>query len=347
MHRRTLMKSLIAAPLLGALGSQALAGASGAPARQLARRLQPGMTVGLITPASNAPENEDIRFAADVVRSLGFKVKESRHLYARNQYLAGTDAQRAADVNDMFSDKSVDAIFCMRGGYGTPRILPLLDYKTIGKNPKVLLGYSDITALHNAIHQRTGLVTFHGPIAGQNFTDYTYAEFNKVMMQAQHPVALGEAPPFDAAPGRVERDNRITTFVGGRARGRLIGGNLTLIASVMGTPFQPDFRDAILFLEDVHEAPYRIDRMLTQLWLAGVFDQVAGVVLGKFTDAGTDGNTFSLEQVFEQRFGQLKVPVVRGLMIGHVKDQTIVPVGGQAELDGDSGRLTLTEAVLR
>lgn len=341
MQRRTLLKLLTALPVTG------LAAGVGSSPFLLARRLQAGMTVGLAAPASNAAENEDIRFAADVIRSLGFKVQEAPNLYARHQYLAGTDRQRAEDINALFADPGVDAIFCLRGGYGTPRILPWLDYPTIGANPKVLLGYSDITALHNAIHLRTGLVTFHGPVAGQNFTDYTYSEFHKVLVQARTPAAIGQAPVFEPAPGRVERDNRITRFAGGKATGRLVGGNLTLIAGLLGTPFQPDFKGRILFLEEVSEAPYRIDRMLTQLWLAGVLSQVAGIAFGKFTDADSDGNSFSLEQIIAERCGKLGVPVVRGLMIGHVDDQTVVPIGGLAELDGDSGRLTLLEPVLR
>ncbi|WP_237065365.1 S66 peptidase family protein [Microbulbifer guangxiensis] len=347
MERRTLIKSLVAAPLLGSLAAAGNAGAAPSTGELLRpARLRRGMTVGLVTPASNAWEDEDIRFAIDVVKSLGFRVKEGEHLYQRTQYLAGPDAARAEDFNRMFADPEVDAVFCLRGGYGTPRILPMLDYGTIRQNPKVLLGYSDITALLNAIHERCGLITFHGPIAAQNFSDYTLEEFSKVLVRAEAPARLGEAPPFEGGPGRVERRNRVTRFRGGRARGRLIGGNLTLMCSLLGTPYEPDFRDKILFLEDVGEAPYRIDRMLTQLWLAGKLDEVNGIVFGKFTDADTSGNTFSVEHVLRERCAGLEVPVVRGLMIGHVDDQTVVPVGAMAELDGDSGALILQEAVV-
>ncbi|WP_226704270.1 S66 peptidase family protein [Microbulbifer elongatus] len=357
MHRRTLIQSLMSAPLLGAVAASAssqplaTAGYSGQGVAEeggllLPKRLEKGMTVGLVTPASNAWEDEDIRFAGDVVRSLGFKVKEGKHLYRRTQYLAGPDAARAEDFNRMFADKDVDAVFCLRGGYGTPRILPMLDYQLIRNNPKVLLGYSDITALLNAIYHRSGVVTFHGPIAAQNFTDYTLAEYQKVLVHGERPVPLGAPPPFETAPGRVENRNRITRFAGGRARGRLIGGNLSLMATLVGTPFEPDYRGKILFLEDVSEAPYRVDRMLTQLWLAGKLQQVAGIVFGKFTDADSSGNTFSMEHVLRERTADLGVPVVRGLMIGHVKDQTTVPVGAMAELDGDAGTLVLRDAVV-
>lgn len=343
MDRRTLIKTLVSVPLLGGIAEAAVGAPASEGAVRRPARLQHGMTVGLVTPASNAWEDEDIRFAIDVVKSLGFHVKEGEHLYQRTQYLAGPDPVRAQDINTLFMDSSVDAIFCLRGGYGTPRILPMLDYDAIRKNPKVLLGYSDITALLNAIYQRSGLVTFHGPIFAHNFSEYTLNEFNKVLVRGASPQRIAAAPTFEAGPGRVERSNRVTLFQGGRARGRLIGGNLTLICSLLGTPFEPDFRDKILFLEDVGEAPYRIDRMLTQLWLAGKLDQVAGVGFGKFTEADTSENTFSVEHVLRERSRGLGGPVVRGLMIGHVEDQAVVPIGAMAELDGDSGELRLLE----
>lgn len=321
-----------------------LAGAASPQAPYLKpKRLQAGMTVGLIAPASPTDEDERTRFAADIVRSFGFSVKEGEHLYRRDQYFAGTDRERADDLMAMFSDPDVDAIICLRGGYGASRILPLLDYEVIRNNPKALIGYSDITALLNAIFLKTGLFGFHGPIASQIFSDYTLAEFEKVLFNPEAPVPLGAAPPFEAGPGRAEEDNRLTVFRGGQARGRLIGGNLTLISHLIGTPYEPDFRDRILVLEDVYESPYRIDRMLTQLWLAGRLQQVAGIALGKFTEAEASGNTFSMEAVLRQRCESLGVPVVRGFMIGHIEDQTVIPIGALAELDADRGSLTLLE----
>lgn len=310
------------------------------------KRLVPGMTVGLVAPASNSAENEGIRFAIDIVKSLGFKVKEGKYLFERNQYLAGTDKQRADDVNRMFADDSVDAIFCVRGGYGTPRILPYLDYKMIRKNPKVFLGYSDITAILNALYSQSNLMSYHGPIAKQNFSEYTLAEFKKVLVNPQEKTQIAAAPLFEAVEGTAEKDNRLTRFVGGKARGRLIGGNLSLLSKLIGTPYCPDFKDAILVLEDVGEAPYRIDGMLTQLWLAGKLQEVAGIAIGKFTEAETSDNTFSVEEVIEQRCVPLKVPTIRGLMIGHIDDQTVVPIGAMAELDVDAGTLTLLESAV-
>jgi muramoyltetrapeptide carboxypeptidase len=340
------MQSVVAAALAGNL---ALARAEASPdARPSAilrpRRLAKGDTIGLVAPASNAYEDEDIRLAIDIVKSLGFEVKQGAYLFARSQYLAGTDRQRADDVNRMFADDDVDAIFCLRGGYGTPRMLPYLDYETIAAKPKVLLGYSDITGILTAIHVKTGLVGFHGPIALQNFTDYTLSEFRKVLMRPSARTRIAAPPPFEAGEGRVDAENRLTRIAGGTARGRLLGGNLTLICSLMGTEFEPDFRNRILFLEDVGEAPYRVDRMLTQLSLANRLQQVAGIAFGKFTDTGgSGGNTFSIEEVLRDRCGDLGVPVVRGLMIGHVEDQTVVPVGIEAELNADDASLHLLE----
>ncbi len=307
----------------------------------LARRLQSGMNIGVIAPSSNTWENQDVEYALDVVRSLGFNAVAGKHLYKRHGYLAGSDNQRAEDVNRMFADPDIHGIFCSRGGYGASRILPMLNYNVIRSNPKVLLGYSDITALHLAINGITGLITFHGPIAGQQFTDYTYHEFSRIIMRGEHPTSLAAPPRFPQVPGQAERHNRITRFVLGKATGPLVGGNLSLVTSLMGTPYEPDFRGKILFLEDVSEAPYSVDRMLTQLWLAGVFSQINGLIFGKFTDYEADAPSISMEAVLEQRCEGLSIPVMRGLMIGHVDDQSIIPVGANAELDADAGTLTL------
>jgi muramoyltetrapeptide carboxypeptidase len=346
MDRRTLLKSAALAGVLGATHGRVPSALADDRSIIKPRRLVRGMRVGLVAPASPPREAEGVRYAIDVLRSFGFEVVEGAHLWERNQYLAGTDRQRAEDVNRMFSDESIEAIFCLRGGYGTSRILPYLDYEAIRANPKIITGFSDITGLILAIHARTGLVTFHGPVAQQGFTDYTLTEFRNVMMEPVAPVGIAAPPPIEQREGLVESKNRITRFVGGKARGPLIGGNLSLLVNLVGTPYEPDFQGRILFLEDVDEAPYRVDRMLTQLWLAGKLQRVAGVALGKFSRADYDKNTFSLEEVFEQRFGELGVPAVRGLMIGHVTDRASVPLGVNAELDGDAGTLTLLETAV-
>ena len=314
------------------------------------KALAVGQTIGLIAPASPSRDDDDVRMAVEVLTSLGFQVKESANLYRRHGYLAGSDAERAADLNAMFADETVDAIFALHGGYGASRLLSLLDYECIRHNPKVLLGYSDITALLNGIFTQAGLITFHGRVAASNFTDYTLAEFKKVLMAASAGTGIGAAPPFATQPGRVDRENRLVPLAPGYAEGQLIGGNLTLLSHLIGTPYAPDFSGKILFLEDVGESVYRIDRMLTQLLLAGKLQQVAGIVLGKFTDCKpiySSGSSLSLSEVLIERCTNLGVPVLRGLMIGHIEDQTVVPVGCRAALNVDEGTLTLLETPCR
>lgn len=348
MNRRQMLQTSVLAVLAGAMAvppDRSAIAATGSRIRK-PHRLTRGNTIGLIAPASNTSEDEDIRFAGDVVRSLGFDLKEGKHLYQRNQYLAGTDTERAGDVNAMFADEAVDAIFCLRGGYGSPRILPHLDYELIAANPKVFLGNSDITGILTAMHVKAGLVGFHGPNAGQNYSDYALTEFKKVLVDPQDSTIIGQPPSIDTRPGVAERSNRITRFGGGIARGRLIGGNLSLIVALLGTPYQPNFRDRILFLEDVNEEPYRVDRMLTHLWLAGKLNEVAGIAFGKFTKADSSGNSFSMEEVIRMRCAPLGIPVVRGLMIGHIADKTVVPIGIDAELNADAGTLRLLEAAV-
>jgi muramoyltetrapeptide carboxypeptidase len=348
MNRRQILQTGVAAALSGAASLAPLSTAyatSGSKIRK-PRRLAKGDTVGLIAPASNAGEDESIRFTVDLVQSLGFHVKEGKYLYRRNQYLAGTDQERAEDVNTMFDDDEVDAIFCTRGGYGTPRILPYLDYDLIANNPKVFLGFSDNTAILAAMHVKSRLIGFHGPNMGQNLSDYTLAEFKKVLVNPSPTAYIGQAPTIESREGFVERTNRITRITGGIATGHLVGGNLSLVATLIGTPYEPDFRGSILFLEDTNEAPYRIDRMLTQLWLAGKLQQAAGIAFGKFTKADDEGNTFSIEEVIRMRCEPLGIPVIRGLMIGHVQDKTVVPIGLPAKLDADAGTLQLLEAAV-
>jgi len=353
MDRRELMKSLAAGLVTGgALAAGALPGPADAAAAQAANgrrpplkppRLEPGMTVGLVAPAGASSNREEVRYANDVLRSLGYRVKEGEHVYARTQYLAGTDRQRAADVNAMFADPDVHAIFTLRGGYGTMRTLPYLDYERIARNPKIVIGYSDISGLLFGLHTRTGLVGFHGPCATSTFSEYTLAEYKKVVAEPQASTVIAAPPEVDYPEGRAERRNRITTFVGGRARGPLIGGNLSLLSPLMGTPYEPDFAGAILFLEDVNEAWYRIDRMLTHLLLTGKLHRLAGIVLGKFTKVPEEGNSFNLEEITEQLLMPLGIPLVRGLMIGHIEDKATVPLGIEAELDADTGTLRLLE----
>jgi muramoyltetrapeptide carboxypeptidase len=309
------------------------------------RRLTRGQTIGITTPASPPNEPEGVRFAIDIVQSLGLQVKPAPHLFDRYGYLAGEDEARAEDLNGLFEDDEVDAIFCVRGGYGSSRLLPLLDYEAIRAHPKILLGYSDITSLLLAITHKTGLVTFHGPIAGQLFSPYTLAELKKVLFSPRPPMSLGAPPAFKTGEGRVDRVNRITSLVPGKVQGRLLGGNLSLVSHLVGTPFMPDLSGSILFMEDVGEAVYAIDRMLTQLWLSGDLHKVAGVVFGKFTEPRPSewAQNRLQEDVLAERVRALGIPAVMGLMIGHVEDQATIPIGCMAELDAEAGTLTLLE----
>jgi muramoyltetrapeptide carboxypeptidase len=317
--------------------------------------LQPGMTVALVAPASPAldPDTNDI--AVEVVASLGFKPKLSAHARAKTNYLAGSDADRAADLNAAFADPSVDAVWCLRGGYGSPRILPFLDYETIRKNPKPFIGYSDITAPLNSINRLTGLVTFHGPLAEGTQTDYTLAAFKKVLYEASPAGRIAGPPPFEPGETKVDRENRLYRMAPGKAKGRLVGGNISVFSTLIGTPFEPELKGRILFLEEVGEDPYRIDRWLTQFVLTGKLAGLSGIALGKLHDcrpgdykpsfAGYGSSTW--QEVCADRLGGLGIPVLGGLGFGHVSNKATLPLGVMAELDVAEGSLTLLEAAVR
>jgi muramoyltetrapeptide carboxypeptidase len=308
------------------------------------KRLSEGDTVGLVLPASNEMAADDIAWGREQLEALGFKVQMGRHVYDRHGYFAGTDRDRAADVNRMFADKSIDGIFCYTGGWGTPRMLPYLDYELIARNPKALIGFSDITALLNAVYQRTGLVTFHGPVAGSTFNEYSAENFRRVVMAAE-PAGLLE-PPEKRPSELVDRTNRILHLAPGKASGRLVGGNLSLIAATMGTPYEIDTAGAILFLEDIREEVYRMDRMLTQLALGGKFERAAGIVFGRCTECQSRPSGFSLEDILRDRFGSLKVPAISGLSFGHIENKLTLPIGVMATLDADAGTLSIDEAAV-
>jgi muramoyltetrapeptide carboxypeptidase len=331
---------------LAALATVAL-GAKPASSVVKPKRLAPGDTLGLVLPASAEFQADDISLAVDQMQALGFKVKIGAHAYDRHGYFAGRDRDRAADLNAMFADDSVAGIVCYTGGWGSPRVLPLLDYDLIRRKPTVLIGYSDITALLNAITQRTGLVTFHGPVGSSNIEPYSLDNFRRVVMTAEPAGTLSTPPkrPNDI----VDRINRVVRLAPGKASGRLAGGNLTLVAATMGTPYEVQTDGAILFLEDIREEPYRIDRMLTQLALGGKFDRVAGVAFGRCTDCvnrSGGGSGFSIEDVLRDRFGSLRVPVVSGLPFGHIEQKLTLPVGIRATLDADAGTLSIDEAAV-
>jgi muramoyltetrapeptide carboxypeptidase len=308
------------------------------------KRLAPGDTVGLVLPATAAFESDEVQFAKEQMEAIGFKVEIGPHALDKYGYFAGRDRDRADDINRFFADERVSAVVCYTGGWGSPRVLPYLDYDLIARKPKVVIGYSDITALLNAIHQKTGLVTFHGPVGGSTFDPYTLDNFKRVVMTAE-PAGELAAPP--KKPNElVDRTNRIVKLASGKSTGPLAGGNLTMIATLMGTPWELDTTGTILFLEDVHEELYRIDRMLTQLALGGKFAHIAGFVFGRCTDCKFTGPTFSLEEILRERFGGLGVPAISGLSFGHIEQKLVMPIGVPATLDADAGTLRLDEAAV-
>ena len=346
MDRRQFLGSTALAALLAPLMGGGAAMAKAVPRRLLPARLQKGDTIGLVSPSSATDEALGLQLAREAMEALGFKVRVGAHYADRYGHLAGSDAARAGDLNAMFADREVRAIVCVRGGSGAARLLPLLDYDAIRRNPKVLLGYSDITALHCAIHAKTGLVTFHGPIGSGSWNRFNVDQFRRVLVDGE---LIEYRNPTDAGDELVPRRNRTQVITGGKARGELVGGNLTVLTALAGSSYLPDFRGKILFLEDVGEAPYRVDRMFSTLKLMGALDQVAGLVFGECTDCkpGDGYGSLTLDQVFADHVKPLGIPAYRGAMIGHIREQFIVPVGGKVEMDADAGTFRLLEPVVR
>jgi len=313
----------------------------------LPRRLQPGDTVGLINPSGAVYERGPYEIVHETLHALGFKVKEGAHLRARYGHFAGTDAQRAADVNAMFADPGVHGLLAVTGGSGGGRILPLIDYDSARRNPKFLGGFSDLTALINAVHAKTGLVTFHAPVGVSEWNEFSVQQFRATVMNAEAVLMRNPPPSGDAL---VPREGRISTLRGGRASGPLLGGNLAVLSAMAGSAYWPHFDGAILFLEEVNEYIYRVDRMLSTLKLAGALDRLAGVVLGAFTKCEPgDGNfgTLTLDEVFDDYFKPLDVPVYAGASFGHIRRKFTLPVGLPAEIDADAGTIRLLQPAVR
>lgn len=304
-------------------------------------RLRPGATIALIAPASPFSA-EKLANARANFSKLGFLVKEGNNLHAQNGYLAGTDEQRLADLHRAFSDPEVDAVWCIRGGYGCTRLLPEVDFDLIRRNPKPFVGYSDVTALHLAIHAKTGLVTFHGPVAAADFPENTLAHFRAALMEPVPEYSIRVPGATDTLPGEEFRPFVITP---GRSQGALTGGNLSLLAALCGTPYSPSFRGKMVFIEDVGEQPYRIDRMLTHLLQATDLKKAAGIALGVFSGCQPKGESpsLTLPETLRNCLGGLGMPVLYGLPFGHVEHQATFPYGIQARLDTEAGVISLLE----
>ncbi|MFD2033942.1 LD-carboxypeptidase [Belliella marina] len=310
----------------------------------LPKPIKKGDTVGLISPSAATAERIQFMFAQEALEALGFKVKLGENLKNRRGHLAGTDEERAKDLNGMFADPEVKAIICIRGGSGAARILPMIDYEMIKQNPKPLLGYSDITALHLAIHSKTGLITFHGPNGTGSWNNFNVQQFENVFFKQEKVIFQNEVVKGDDL---VVKANRTIPMTPGKVEGRILGGNLTVLTALSGTPYLPDFKDSILFLEDISEDPYKIDRMFSTLKLNGTLDQIKGFVFGQCTDCTPSGGygSLTLDDVLDDYILPLGIPAYKGAMIGHIPKQFIVPVGAKVSLDADQGTISLLEPI--
>ena len=306
-------------------------------------RLREGDTLGFVNPSGALHEDEAYERAHAALRGLGLRTREAPNLRARYGHMAGTPRQRADDLHAMFSDPGIAGILAVTGGSGANRVLPLLDMGLLARHPKFLGGFSDLTALITAVHVKTGLVTFHSPLGRSSWNPFSTRHFQAVAMDS---AAARLTRPDPATDGRPNDEGRCRALVGGKAQGRLMGGNLAVLTSLAGTPYFPDLRGALLFLEDVNEYIYRIDRMLTTLALGGHLQQVAGIVLGGFTQCKPSEGSYgslTLDEVFMDHFGALGVPVLRGAPFGHIARKWTLPLGVPAELDADAGTLRLLE----
>ena len=315
----------------------------GSQVRILPKALKKGDTIGLTAPGGFIVK-EDLEEAVKSLERLGFKTYYRDNVLFRYGYFAGTDKERAEDLMHMFTCNSVDAIMCVRGGYGSNRVLDLLDFETIRQHPKALIGYSDITSLINAFYQKLSLVGFHGPVAISDFNDFTIHSFEKVLMSAKKHYKYSNKREKD-------KDEDVTfnqyTIVDGQAQGVLVGGNLVMLETLIGTDYEPDFTDKIVFLEEVDEKPYRIDRIITHLMMATNLNKAAGVVLGVFKacviDEEEKDESFNLRQVLTERFISIGIPCFYGMPFGHVRNKITLPVGIKARMDARKRTLTLIE----
>lgn len=304
-------------------------------------RLRAGDLIGLVSPASPIADPSRIDRGVRYLESLGYRVEVAPSVLKNHGYLAGTDEERAGDLHAFFARKDVRAIMCIRGGYGTPRLLRLINYRLIASNPKIFVGYSDLTSLQLAIWKRTGLVQFHGPMVGVDMADGMDAFTEGLFWQT---VTATSRVGTIALP-----DPQPTALRGGQARGRLLGGNLALLVSSMGTRYFPDVRDALLYLEDIGEEPYRVDRMLFQLLNAGILHGVSGILAGQFTDCGPKDATkpsFTVEEVFRQIAALTDRPILTGVPFGHESRKMTIPLGVAARVDAGRGRIEYLESAV-
>jgi muramoyltetrapeptide carboxypeptidase len=342
MKRRDLLKGAGVLPLMAKtmFGNQPTR-----PKLVKPKRLSAGDKVGIIAPASGVTA-ETWERAAKNIESLGFTPVIGEFARGVKGFLSGTDQERLHDLHWAFGDPSIKAVWCVRGGGGAPRLLPDINYDLIRRNPKIFIGFSDITALHLAINEMCGLVTFHGPVASSTYSDYTKMHVMNVLTNPAANYKIEISPVNTASPSPYFRSE---TLVKGKCRGRLIGGNLSLLAALAGTKYAlGDLKGKILFIEDIGEPPYRIDRMLTQLRQSANLSKVAGIALGVFDDTGSTASTTAqpIIDVLRDRLGNLGVPLAYGLSFGHIRDNITIPYGIEAEFDAGEMTLTLLEAAV-
>lgn len=316
------------------------------PLQALHKTIKPGRLrekdlISLISPGSYV-EDKGLEQAVNNLEEMGFRVKLGKHIREERGYNAGTDEQRLEDLHDAFSDREVRAVWCVRGGYGCSRLLPFIDYRMISLNPKALIGYSDVTALLSAVYFKTGLVGFHAPVGASRFTNYSQLHLRAVLMEGPETWKILRPATF---ANNSSKAFDFSTIKPGRVEGTLLGGNLSLLAAMAGTGYLPQFDQYLLFVEEIGEKPYRVDRMLTQLHQSNGLSNAAGIALGIFADCEPDpeDRSLSLAQTLDDQLGKMKVPVAYGLPFGHIGDQCTLPVGIRARFDAVEGSLTLLE----
>ena len=309
----------------------------------LPKRLKKGDTIGLITPSGPITKKQ-LDETVKKLEGLGFKTYYEDSVLAQYGYFAGKDNERAEELNKMFANKNIDGIICVRGGYGAIRILDMLDYDAIEANPKLFMGYSDITAFLNAIHSRTGLITFHGPLGISEFNEFTFNSFNNVVLNPKGRYKY----PYKREPGtETNPEFDLYTINNGKATGELIGGNISVIASMIGSDFEPDFANKLVFLEEIEEKTYRVDKMLVHLLQATNLKKAAGIAFGVFKECNiNDEPRLTLKQAIADLFKPLDMPISYGLPFGHINTIITLPVGIKAKLNANNNSLKLLEQAI-
>ena len=346
MNRRNLLKLTALSSVFLLKGSNNLLSQTNKPSNIRPKRLEKGDKVALVSPASNVTDLMDVYRAQEICDKLGLNTILPKSIVkTASGYKTRSAEERIDELHQAFADKSIKAIFCIRGGFGSAELLDKLDYDLIKRNPKIICGYSDITALLTGMNKKTGLVTFHSPVLLSDFDELTFDSFQKVLFNNS---AFGEIKNPKSID--IRASNPTIAINEGEATGELVGGNLSLITSLIGTPYQIETDGKILFIEDVGEAPYRLERMLTQMRMAGMLDKLNGVVIGKCDDctAGSSQSSWDRSEleVYNYIFASKNYPVFYGLLFGHTSTQFTIPIGIKAEINSDNGTLNILESAV-